>query len=317
MDLDEPILNRIQCIRCSTFLSLPFLLTADSMVSKDQIKLSRYKGDNINYHSKNDFNNSGKILYSFIHCLKCSEKVGYWMSQASIKQKENINHIFFFTKCVNVVRYNKGNVSEEEDKKFKQEEAFYNSQFLTNEVFNYAKMHIDNFLNNLKKFEIQRTEAKHCYDSFNRNILTLKDLFGKIIQSGKKNNFKLDIDFSKEEISGAQLRNKIRAKTFEKYSNNNLNEEDSKSNGRKIDENEEIIEENGKNGINGINNNGMNNGNDNNIIDNRLNNNGGDEINMNELSNNLKSDIYLDEKQRQKNNKEPSKNVKKKNKKKK
>ena len=54
-------------------------------------------------------------------------------------------------------------------------------------------MHIDNFLNNLKKFEIQRTEAKHCYDSFDRNILTLKD-HNSIIKNN--NTFLSFIDLS-------------------------------------------------------------------------------------------------------------------------
>ena len=311
MDLDEPNLNRIQCIKCSTFLSLPFLLTAESMPTKNEIRIPRYKGDNINYHAENDYNINAKVLYSFIYCLKCHEKVGYWMSQASKNQEKSINHVFFFTKCINLVKYDKSKVSKEEDKIFKQEEAFYNSQFLTEEVIKYAKEHIDNFLKNLKIFEKQRTEAKHCYDSFDRNILTLKDLFVKILKNGKPNTFKLNIDFTKNEISEARLRNKMRAKTYERYSNN-LNEEDEKSNGKKINNNEEIVEENGQNGINNIE---ANNGNDNNINGNGLNNNnGGDNINVDEMSNNLESDIYMDEKQRQ-NNKEPSKNVKKNNKK--
>ena len=280
------------------------------MEVKDQIKIPRYKGDNLNYHAENDFNNSGKILYSFIYCLTCHEKVGYWMSQASKREEKNINQIFLFRKCVNLIKYNKNSVSEEEDRKFKQEEAFYNSQYLTDEVINYAKEHIDNFLKNLKKLEEQRAEARHCYDSIDRNILYLKDLFVKIIQGEQKEPLKLDFNFSKEEISNAKIRNRLRIKNYEK--NKNEEEEDSKSNGKKINKNEEEIAQNGQNIIN---NEEVNNGN---IIqdDNSNDKNGGDNEDIDDLSNNLKSDIYIEDKIKQKNNnKEPSKNIKKNNKK--
>ena len=310
MDLDEPLMYRVQCVKCNIFLSMPFKLTAESMEVKDQIKIPRYKGDNLNYHAENDFNNSGKILYSFIYCLTCHEKVGYWMSQASKREEKNINQIFLFRKCVNLIKYNKNSVSEEEDRRFKQEEAFYNSQYLTDEVINYAKEHIDNFLKNLKKLEEQRAEARHCYDSIDRNILYLKDLFVKIIQGEQKEPLKLDFNFSKEEISNAKIRNRLRIKNYEK--NKNEEEEDSKSNGKKINKNEEEI---GQNGQNIINNGEVNNDN---IIqdDNSNDKNGGDNEDIDDLSNNLKSDIYIEDKIKQKNNnKEPSKNIKKNNKK--
>ena len=309
MDLDEPLMYRVQCVKCNIFLSMPFKLTAESMEVKDQIKIPRYKGDNLNYHAENDFNNSGKILYSFIYCLTCHEKVGYWMSQASKREEKNINQIFLFRKCVNLIKYYKNSVSEEEDRRFKQEEVFYNSQYLTDEVINYAKEHIDNFLKNLKKLEEQRAEARHCYDSIDRNILYLKDLFVKIIQGEQKEPLKLDFNFSKEEISNAKIRNRLRIKNYEKEKNE---EEDSKSNGKKINKNEEEIAQNGQNIIN---NEEVNNGN---IIqdDNANDKNGGDNEDIDDLSNNLKSDIYIEDKIKQKNNnKEPSKNIKKNNKK--
>ena len=311
MDLDEPLKYRVQCVKCNIFLSMPFKLTAESMEVKDQIKIPRYKGDNLNYHAENDFNNSGKILYSFIYCLTCHEKVGYWMSQASKREEKNINQIFLFRKCVNLIKYDKNSVSEEEDRRFKQEEAFYNSQYLTDEVINYAKEHIDNFLKNLKKLEEQRAEARHCYDSIDRNILYLKDLFVKIIQGEQKEPLKLDFNFSKEEISNAKIRNRLRIKNYEKEKNEE--EEDSKSNGKKINKNEEEIAQNGQNIIN---NEEVNNGN---IIqdDNSNDKNGGDNEYIDDLSNNnSKSDIYIEDKTKQKNNnKEPSKNIKKNNKK--
>ena len=312
MDLDEPIMYRIQCVKCNIFLSMPFKLTAESMEVKDQIKIPRYKGDNINYHAENDFNNSGKILYSFIYCLKCHEKVGYWMSQASKREEKNINQIFLFRKCINLIRYYKSSVSEEEDKRFKQEEAFYNSQFLTSEVINYAKEHIDNFIKNLKVLEEQRTEARHCYDSIDRNILSLKDLFVKVIQGEKKEPINLGFNFSKQEISDAKLRNRLRIKNYEKYKNEQ--EEEEKSNGRKINKKEDETEKNGQNVINNEEINNDNNNQDEN--DNGFDKNGGNNGDIDDdLSNNLKSDIYMDDKLKQKNNKEPSKNIKKNNKK--
>ena len=62
-------------------------------ISRAAGESERYKGDNINYHAENNFSNKGKIMYSFIYCLKCQEKVGYWLSQASIKEKEMINYL--------------------------------------------------------------------------------------------------------------------------------------------------------------------------------------------------------------------------------
>ena len=329
MDLDSPILFRLQCVNCHSYLSYPFKLETDTTENKQEIKIPRYKGDNINYHAENDYNSANKVLYSFIYCLKCHEKVGYWMSQASIKSKENINHIFFFKRCVNLIKYDKKKVTEEEDRKFKQEEIFYNSQFLTNDVINYAKEHIDNFIKNVEIFEKQRTEIKHCHDCFDRNIVTLKELFVNMIKNEGKNKLKLDINFTSKEISDAQKRNKLRIKKLQNNNKNNNNKnnnqeqgEDSKSNGKKINEKNEL-EENGQNIIenninNIINDNGVDNKEDNGGEKNGL-----DSDEINELCNNLKSDIYLDDKIKQKNNsnnnKEPSKNVKnkKKNKKKK
>ena len=311
MDIDEPILYRIKCLKCQVFLSMPFKLTKDNM-KENEIKIHRYKGDNLNYHSENDFNKSGKILYSFIFCLNCHEKVGYWMSQASKREEKNINQIFFWRKCIELDKYYKNSVSEEVDNKFKQEEAFYNSEFLTQEVIDYAKEHIDNFLKNLDSFEKQRTEARHCYDSFDRDILTLKDLFVKILQrDNEKVPINLGIDFTKEEINNAEKRNKLRLRHKENKKDSQEDEE-SKSNGRKNNKNKDNDEDNG---LNMINNNEENNGN---IIENDIeeDKNGGDNVEMNDLSDNLKSDIYMDDKAKQKNNKEPSKNFKKNKKKK-
>ena len=308
MDIDEQILYRTQCVKCYSYLSYPFKLSSEATKNKGEIKIQRYKGDNINYHAQNDYNSGNKVLYSFIYCLKCHEKVGYWMSQASIKSKENINHIFFFKRCVNLIKYDKSKVTEEEDRKFKQEEVFYNSQFLTNDVINYAKEHIDNFIKNVEAFEKQRTDIKHCHDCFDRNILALKELFVKMIKDEGKNKLKLNIDFTSQEISEAQKRNKLRIKKIEK--NNQEQDDDLKKNGRKINIKNEI-EENGQNIIENNINYNESNGGINNKDDNNENKNGLDSDEISDLCNNLKSDIYLDDKMKQKNNKEPSKNVKK------
>ena len=291
MDLDEPIMFRIQCVKCNVFLSMPFKLTAESNEVKGQIKIPRYKGDNLNYHIEEDLNNSGKILYSFIFCLSCHEKVGYWMSQASKREEKNINQIFLFRKCINLIRYYKNSVSEEEDRKFQQEEAFYNSEYLTDEVINYAKEHIDNFINNLKKLVERREEARHCYDSIDGNILYLKDLFVKIMQGEIKEPIKLDFNSSKEETSDAKKRNRLRIKNYE--SNKNEQEEDSKSEERKVNKNEEETEQNGQNIIN---NEQLNNNNIINQDDNGNDKNGEDIENIDDLGNNLKSDIHINEK---------------------
>ena len=95
---EEPKLFRIKCKNCLLFLSYPFDPEFDAGNNNEEIKLPRYKGDNINYHAENYFFNKDKILYSYIFCLRCHEKIGYWISQASIKQKENINQLFFFSK---------------------------------------------------------------------------------------------------------------------------------------------------------------------------------------------------------------------------
>ena len=291
MDLDEPIMFRIQCVKCNVFLSMPFKLTAESNEVKGQIKIPRYKGDNLNYHTEEDLNNSDKILYSFIFCLSCHEKVGYWMSQASKREEKNINQIFLFRKCINLIRYYKNSVSEEEDRKFQQEEAFYNSEYLTDEVINYAKEHIDNFINNLKKLVERREEARHCYDSIDGNILYLKDLFVKIMQGEIKEPIKLDFNSSKGETSDAKKRNRLRIKKYE--SNKNEQEEDSKSEERKVNKNEEETEQNGQNIIN---NEQLNNNNIINQDDNGNDKNGEDIEDIDDLGNNLKSDIHINEK---------------------
>ena len=304
MDLDEPIMYRVQCVKCNIFLSMPFKLTAESMEVKDQIKIPRYKGDNLNYHENEDLNNSGKILYYFIFCLSCHEKVGYWMSQASKREEKNLNKIFLFRKCINLIRYSKNSVSEEEDRRFKQEEAFYNSEYLTDEVINYAKEHIDNFINNLKKLEEQRTEARHCYDSIDRDILYLKDLFVKIMQGEIKEQIKLDFNSSKEKISDSKIRNRLRIKNYER--NKNEQEEDSKSVGRKVNKNEEETLQNGQNIINNEKvNNSIINQDDNNDDDKKE----GDNKDFDKLSNNLKSDIHIDEKIKQNNIEQIGQNI--------
>ena len=289
IEINEPGLYRCQCKKCETFLSNPFILSCDAKVNNEEIKLERYKGDNINYHGENDYHDDGKILYSFIYCLKCNEKIGYWISQASIKQINNINHIFFFIKCINLIKYDGSKISKEEYMKFQQEDIFYNSKYLNPEVVKYAKEHIDNFINNVKKLEKERTDATFCYNSFERRIINLKDLFNKILKNEKKISLKLDFEFSKEQISKAKRRNLKRLQKLEK--NVDI------SNGGKIEISRE--EQNGQNNDNHRNN-------DNNGSDKK---NGG-EINVINL-NNIESDIYLEEKIKQKNNKEPSKDIKK------
>ena len=129
MEIDEPILYRTQCIGCSSFLSYPFEYDYDQKKMED-IKIDRYKGDNINYHSENEYNKKNSIFYSFIYCLKCGLKVGYWISQASKKEINNINKLFFFQKNIKMVKYDKSQVSEQQHRIFKQDEIFYNSNYL-------------------------------------------------------------------------------------------------------------------------------------------------------------------------------------------
>lgn len=295
MDLDEPILYRVQCIKCKTYLSNPFKMNNDYKSSQKEIRVERYKGDNINYHSNNDYNQGGKILYSFIYCLKCSEKVGYWMSQASIKEKNNINHIFFFRKCILLLKYDKNSVSEEEDRKFEQEEIFYNSKYLKKDIIDYAKEHINNFIENVEKLEKQRTEARFCYERYEKKILKLKEFFSDQLKYKGKTTLKLGIDFTKDEIIKAEKRNKLRLKKIDKYEEKDEeDDDDDKSNGININ--------NGENGnrINGIDN--INNNNDN-----ELNKNGGNIVEMNNNINDNESEITIGENYKKKNNKEPSK----------
>ena len=195
-----------------------------------------------------------------------------------------INHIFFFIKCINLIKFDGSKISKEEYMKFQQEDIFYNSKYLNPEVVKYAKEHIDNFINNVKKLEKERTDATFCYNSFERRIINLKDLFNKILKNEKKISLKLDFDFSKEQIYKAKRWNLKRLQKSEK--NVDI------SNGGKIEISRE--EQNGQNND------------DNNGSDKK---NGG-EINVINL-NNIESDIYLEEKIKQKNNKEPSKDIKK------
>ena len=228
--IDEPILYRIQCKGCSSFLSNPFEYDYDLSKKDEHIKIDRYKGDNINYHSENEVNKSNNILYSYIFCLSCGQKVGYWISQASKKEQNNINKLFFFPIRINMVKYDKSQVSEEQDRIFKQEEIFYNSEFLTDEVFQYAKEHIDNFIKNVEIFEKERKEAEYCYRSFDRRISAIKNFFIRNVKD-KDNAYHLGIDFSKEENPNKKKRNK----TWNKKDSDKEDikeEENNKSNGK-------------------------------------------------------------------------------------
>ena len=291
----DKILYRTQCKSCSSYLSIPFEYDY-KYNDKGDIKIDRYKGDNINYHADNEFHKNGKILYSSIYCLNCGKEVGYWVSQAGKKGIENINKLFFSTKEVNMLKYDKNQVSKEEDRKFKQEDVFYNENHLTKKVIEYAKEHIDNFLKNVEKFRNERESADFCYKNFDRKILALKNLFYKNVKD-RDNAYHLGIDFSKEE----EFEPKKRNKTWNKKEDNKINEDyDNKSNGNEISNN--INEDNVED--------------DKNEIKDDKNENGG-EITENNSSNKLSgSDIYLDDKikkrkkirsnSKKNNNKEPS-----------
>ena len=282
---NKEILYRIQCNSCFSFLSNPFEYNYQPNKTEEHIKIDRYKGDNINYHSINEYNQKGNIFYSFIYCLKCSQKVGYWISQASKKEENYINKLFFSQKFINMINYDKNNVSKEEDIKFEQEDYFYNSNYLTKEVIKYAKEH---------------NEAEFCYKSFDRRIITLKNLFIKNVKD-KNNAYHLGIDFSKEE-KNIQKRNETLNK------NNNIEDiqieedYDNKSNGKKNVNiiHDDNIEEN-------LNDN-------NNILEiENENDNGGETINSNKKFSG--SDIFIDEvKNKNIINKEPLHNIKNNNK---
>jgi hypothetical protein len=280
---DELILYRTQCKNCLAFLSNPFKYNYNPN-KKEEIKVDRFIGDNINYHSDNEYNNKNNIVYSFIHCIKCSQKVGYWIIQASKNDMNNINKLFFFPKCVNMVKYDKTQVTEEQHRKFKQEEIFYNSTSLTQDVIDYAKEHIDNFIKNIQKLEKERKDAEFCYNNFDRKIISIKNFFIKNMQD-KENAIHLNIDFSKDDEPKTK-KGKIIVIDSKKEINKSKDNFDDKSNG--------------KNNLNADNNN--------------INENGGEKINnLNVYSG---SDIYLDKKNNKepsfskKNNKEPSNNSK-------
>jgi hypothetical protein len=287
---EEPKLFRIKCKKCLLFLSYPFKPDFDLENNNEDIKLPRYKGDNINYHAENNFFKKDKILYSYIFCLRCHEEIGYWISQASVKQKENINQLFFFQQHVILEKYDKKDVTEEEDKKFKQEEIFYNSQFLTKEVEDFAKEHIDNFIRNVEILERERNDSRLCYQSFDRKILTLKKLF-IFNMKDRENAYHLGIDFSKEENSNEKRRNK----SWD-VSHKNDNGEDSKDK-RNEKKDLNIKNDDGKNSIN----------------EDNYNNGKGNKKNIS--SDNNSSDIYLShlskesrkETLKNNNNKEPTK----------
>ena len=247
---EEPELFRIKCKNCLLFLSYPFKPDFDTENNNEDIKLPRYKGDNINYYAENNFFKRNKILFSYIFCLRCHEEVGYWISQASIKQKENINHLFFSQKHITLEKYDKKDVTEEEDKKFKQEEIFYNSHFLTKEVEEFAKEHIDNFIRNVEILEKERKDSKLCYQNFDRKILTLKKLF-IFNMKDRENAYYLGIDFSKEDNSNEKRRNKswnACHKNDKREDSNNIKNEKKDLNIKNDDGKNSINEDNYNNG---------------------------------------------------------------------
>ena len=277
----EPILYRIQCKSCLSFLSNPFKYHYNPN-KKEEIKVDRFIGNNINYHSENEFNNKNNIVFSFMHCIKCSQKVGYWIIQASKNDVNNINKLFFFPKCINMIKYDKTQVNEEQDQKFKQESIFYNSSSLTKDVIDYAKEHIDNFIINIQKLEKERKDAEFCYNNFDRKIISIKNFFIKNMQD-KENAIHLNIDFSKDEESNIKKTNII------------------------VKKEKNVIQDDFDDKINGK----VNLKDDNN----KINGNGGEKINY--LDDHSGSDIYLEDKKNykeatynMKNNKEPTNNSK-------
>lgn len=285
------ILYRIQCKKCVSFLSNPFEYNNNTNEKNNEIKVERFKGDNINYHAENNFFQNGKIMFSYIYCLSCQEKVGYWLSQASIKEKDNINYIFFFPMNVNMIQYEKSN--EEEDRKFKQDEIFYKSTSLTPEIIQYAKEHINHFIENVKKLEKERHDADLCYKNFDRRIITLKKFFILSVKD-KKRSYSLGIDFSKEEIIKAKERNKTWNKKKDKEKKDNEEEKD----------NDYDNISNGKNNLNIINDDANENNSDNSR-------NGGD---LSRSGDNPSSDIYLKSKNNDNNDKKETLNTKNNNK---
>ena len=217
---DELILYRTQCKKCFAFLSNPFKYNYNPN-KKEEIKVDRFIGDNINYHSDNEYNNQNNIVYSYIHCIKCSQKVGYWIIQASKKDMNNINKLFFFPTCVNMVKYDKAQVTEEQHRRFKQEEIFYNSTSLTQDVIDYAKEH----------------------NNFDRKIASIKNFFIKNMQD-KENAIHLDIDFSKDDEPKIK-KGKIIVIDSKKEDNKSQDNFDDKSNGKKNINADNNINENG------------------------------------------------------------------------
>ena len=148
-----------------------------------------------------------------------------------------------------MLKYDKNQVSEEEDRKFKQEEVFYNSNHLTKEVIEYAQEHINNFLKNVLNFQKERESAEYCYRNFDRKILALKNFFFNSVKN-KDKTYHLGIDFSKEEEDSIK-RNKTWSKNNKKEDKSNDECYDNKSNGNDVsNNNNENNKKDNKNEIN-------------------------------------------------------------------
>lgn len=238
-------LCRLKCKSCGQFLSVPFNYHINK--EEDEICLERYKAIGINYHDSEKYCKENNFCFSEIYCSKCSVKIGYWITKGNINMIRDINHLYFNLDFVDIMTFNIYDFDKEELDKFKQGDKFYSSNELNDEVFNYAKNHIDNFINNFNVLKEKRIiEEKRCNNLYDK-LSIIKNLFINNIKN-QTNPELLGIDFSEEpnKINNKEQNLSNNEKKEEK-SENNENLEINYNNENVIKEKEDIKEEKEKN----------------------------------------------------------------------
>lgn len=191
--IDDPILYRTQCKKCSSILSLPFEYDYDEAIKGD-IKVDKFKGHNIFYSSITICKENQDFFESFAFCVKCREKIGYLVPKAVIFQVKYTNKLFFFQKKVNLIKYEITEENKDEYELLRNQDKFYNSKYLSKEAVNYAKENIDKCLQNIQKYKKTKKEIETSLSNINKKIKIIKDLFAwNLTEKDNANHLGLEI----------------------------------------------------------------------------------------------------------------------------
>lgn len=237
---DDSILYEIKCKDCNSILSIPFEF--ENIINSERIVLlERYKGIGINFYSESCFDAEEGFVYSEVFCAKCNLKLGYWIIKGNNKYIKSVNKICIYQNCVEIITVRKKDIDEIIMKKNKQKEIFYSSNIFNSEVIKYGHDKLNDCIYNC---EIFFKKIKEVENLLNQDIDMKIKKFRKLLIyniSHPNNKIKLNIAFNRNSFSFDSLINKnIKNK---KEVNNIKTVEKNKS----FEEDDKIIKEENKN----------------------------------------------------------------------